>query len=156
MKKLFVNFEIPEGRGDIQTVKNLKKNFRFVDESYNANPASMISAIKNLNNLQKIGKQKKLLFLGDMLELGENSKILHKSLSREINKTDIDKVFVYGKYSVETFNSLIEKKKGRIFDNLEQAKKWFTKILDNDDFLMIKGSNATGLNVFAKNLKTGK
>ena len=88
-----------------------------------------------------------------MLELGKKSKKLHKKLSNEINKSDIDKVFVYGKYIRETFNSLSANKKGKAFDNLSEAYNHFGKIIRNNDLLMVKGSNATGLNRFSKNIK---
>ena len=156
MKKKFINFKIPGGRGDINIVKKFNKKFKFIDESYNANPLSMISAIKNMN-YYKVGKSnKKLVLLGDMLELGKKSKKLHKSLSEIINKSSIDKVYVFGKYIKETFNYLSTNKKGKIFKNLSEAHTHFGKILHNRDLLMIKGSNATGLNQFSKNIKKGQ
>ena len=91
-----------------------------------------------------------------MLELGSKSRKLHKALSATINKSNIDKVFVYGKYIKETFNSLAANKKGKIFKNLKEAHSHFKKILHNNDLLMIKGSNATGLNRFSKNIKKGQ
>ena len=47
----FANFKIPEGRGDVNIIKKFKKRFKFIDESYNANLASMTSAIINMNHL---------------------------------------------------------------------------------------------------------
>ena len=91
-----------------------------------------------------------------MLELGKKSKKLHKELSNTINKSNIDKVFVYGKHIKETFNSLSANKKGRVFDNLNEAYNHFSKIVHNNDLLMVKGSNATGLNQFSKNIKKGQ
>ena len=91
-----------------------------------------------------------------MCNFAKKSKKFHKALSREINKSDIDKVFVYGKYIKETFNSLSENKKGKIFNNLEEAHDHFSKIVHNNDILMVKGSNATGLNLFSKNIKKGQ
>ncbi len=44
-------------------------------------------------------------------------------------------------------------KKGKIFNNLKEAYNHFKKIIHNNDLLMIKGSNATGLNQFSKNIK---
>ena len=49
IKKKFMNFKIPEGRGDIKIVKKFNKKFKFIDESYNANPLSMMSAINNMS-----------------------------------------------------------------------------------------------------------
>ena len=89
-----------------------------------------------------------------MLELGKKTKKFHKELSNIINKSDIDKVFVYGKYIKETFKNLKSKnKKGKIFNNLNEALYYFSKIIHNNDLLMVKGSNATGLNQFSKNIK---
>ena len=153
MKNKFTNFIIPNGRGDIKIVKKFKKRFKFIDESYNANPLSMKSAIKNMNYYKRKGNAQKFVLLGDMLELGKKSKKLHKELSSLINKSDIDKVFVYGKHIKETFNSLSANKKGKLFNNLKEAYDHFSKIVHNNDLLMIKGSNATGLNQFSKNIK---
>ena len=155
MKKKFTNFSIPEGRGDIKVVKKFKSKFKFIDESYNANPLSMSSAIKNMNYYKRQHNTKKFVLLGDMLELGKKSRKFHKKLSTIINKTDIDKVFVYGKYIKETFNSLSRNKRGKVFNNLEEAYDHFNKIINNNDLLMVKGSNATGLNQFSKNIKKG-
>ena len=46
-------------------------------------------------------------------------------------------------------------KKGKIFNNLQEAYSHFSKIIHNNDLLMVKGSNATGLNQFSKNIKRG-
>jgi len=151
-EKIFINFKIPEGRGDVKIINKFDKKFQFIDESYNANPLSMISAIKNLNYNKN---NRKLMLLGDMLELGKRSKKFHRELSKTINRTSIDKVFVYGNHIKETFKYLSTFKKGKIFKNLDEAYHHFSKILDNNDILMIKGSNATGLNKFSKNIKKG-
>ena len=97
-----------------------------------------------------------MVLLGDMLELGKKTKKLHKELSTVINRSGVDKVFVYGKYIQETFNSLSAKKKGKVFNNLSEAYDHLSKILHNNDLLMVKGSNATGLNQLSKNIKKGK
>tara|TARA_Y100000590_G_scaffold381458_1_gene450648 strand:+ start:5002 stop:7854 length:2853 start_codon:yes stop_codon:yes gene_type:complete len=156
MEKKFINFEIPEGRGDIKLVKKFNKKFKFIDESYNANPLSMSSSITNMNFFKRKRNEKKIVFLGDMLELGKKSKKFHKTLSAVINKSDIDKVFVYGRHIRETYNYLSTNKKGKIFNNLQEAYSHFSKIIHNNDLLMVKGSNATGLNQFSNHIKKGQ
>jgi murE/murF fusion protein len=156
MKKIFIGFHLPEGRGDFKKVIKFNKKFNFIDESYNANPLSMISAISNMNFYKRKKNQRKFIFLGDMLELGKKSRKFHKSLSKVINGSDIDKVYVYGKYIKETFNALYANKKGKVFNNLREAYDHFSEILRNNDLLMIKGSNATGLNQFSKIIKKGQ
>ena len=71
----------------------------------------MLSAIKNMNYYKRDKNHRKLVFLGDMLELGSKSKKLHKTLSVAINRSDIDKVFVYGRHIKETFKYLSKNKK---------------------------------------------
>ena len=129
--------------------------FNLIDESYNANPLSMKYAIKNLDSL-KNNSGSKILILGDMLELGGSSRKYHRQLSREINKSDIDKVYVFGNYIKETFNKLKKKKRGEIFEKLNYLEKIFEKDLNNKDIVMIKGSNATGLFKFSQKIKKGK
>ena len=155
IKRKFNNFQIPTGRGDIKIVKKFKKIFKFIDESYNANPLSMSSAIKNISHYKVKNTSKKIAFLGDMLELGNKSKKLHKELSKVVNESDLDKVFVYGKHIRETYRHILKHKKGKIFNNLIEADDYFRKFINNNDLLMIKGSNATGLNQFSKNIKRG-
>ena len=156
MQRRFINFKIPEGRGDIKIIKKFNKKFKFVDESYNANPLSMKSAINNMNSYHYGYKHRKIAFLGDMLELGKKSKKFHRNLSIEINRSNIDKIFVYGKYIRETFNHLNVNKKGKVFKNIKDAYIHFSKFLHNNDILMVKGSNATGLNQFSKSIKKGQ
>ena len=53
IKSKFKNFESPEGRGKKYPIKRYKKNFKLIDESYNANPLSVKNAIKKFNLIKK-------------------------------------------------------------------------------------------------------
>ena len=112
--------------------------------------------IKNFtsNNIKK-DKFKKYLLLGDMLELGKKSDVLHKNISKVINTSDIDKVFVKGNKSLVTFRNIVKEKRGNIFQQDEDVDFTLNNIIANNDYLMIKGSNATGLNNFSKKLIKG-
>ena len=155
VKNKFTNFSIPNGRGDIKIVKKFNKKFKFIDESYNANPLSMNSAIKNMDHYKRKSNEKKIVLLGDMLDLGAKTKKYHRELSTTLNRSDVDKVFVYGKYIKDTFNSLSKKKKGKIFNSLKEAYLHLGKIVHKNDLVMVKGSYATGLSQFSKNIKKG-
>ena len=154
-QNIFYNFSIPLGRGDISKIKINNKNIFLIDESYNSNPLSVKSAIKNFDNID-IKSQKKYLILGDMLELGSHSKRLHLNLSSIINSSKIDKVNVIGKHIKETYRNIKKKKKGLILNENLQIIDLIKNDLNNNDYLMIKGSNSTGLNKFTNNLKVGK
>ncbi len=98
-------------------------------------------------------KSKKYLLLGDMLELGNYSKKLHESIAPIINKTKIDKVFVKGNKVISIFKKLTKSKKGKILRNKSEIIKLITNDLNNNDYLMIKASLATGFNDIVKDLK---
>ncbi|MDA9650983.1 UDP-N-acetylmuramoyl-L-alanyl-D-glutamate--2,6-diaminopimelate ligase [Candidatus Pelagibacter sp.] len=151
-KNIFTNFKIPNGRGDMSKIKINNKNLNLIDESYNSNPLSLKSAILNYDKITS-EKSKKYLLLGDMLELGNHSKKLHQSMATTINQTNIDKVFVKGSKVLSIFNSISKSKRGRILDNNFQIINLIKNDLNNNDYLMIKASNATGFNKIVNNLK---
>jgi murE/murF fusion protein len=151
-KNIFNNFKVPNGRGDISKIKINKKSLNLIDESYNSNPLSLKSAIVNFDKI-KSNTSKKYLLLGDMLELGKYSKKLHQSIGKIINKTKIDKVFVKGNDVLFTFNSISKSKRGKILNNNSEIINLIKNDLDNNDYLMIKASNATGFNMIVSKMK---
>ena len=151
-KKIFLYFESPEGRGDFSKIKLNNKKIILVDETYNSNPLSLKTAIENFDKIEK-GNSKKYLILGDMLELGKHSIKQHKLISKVLNKSNVHKVYVYGKYIKETFKNLKTNKKAKILTNKLQIIDLIKKDLNNNDYLMIKGSNSTGLHKITKILK---
>jgi len=152
--QIFKNFQPSEGRGKIHQIRRYKKNFRLIDESYNANPFSVKNALNSFFEIKK-DKFKKYLFLGDMLELGEKSEIYHKDLSQLINRSDIDKVFVKGEKTLFTYKNLKKEKRGNIFQCNQDVDFILKNIIANNDYLMIKGSNATGLNIISNAMIKG-
>jgi MurE/MurF fusion protein len=143
-KNIFFDFKFPEGRGDISKLKFKDKLISFVDESYNSNPLSLKTALINFANIKLKNKSKHVL-LGDMLELGENSPNYHRSMTKIINKLNIDKVHVYGKDIKKTYQGLTENKKGLVLTSIMQINDLINNTLSNKDYLMVKGSNSTGL-----------
>ena len=153
-KNIFKNYEPTEGRGKIHLISRYNKKFKLIDESYNANPLSIKNAIINFNLIKK-EKFKKYLILGDMLELGHKSEMYHKDLSQVINNTDIDKVFIKGEKTLFTYKYLNKSKRGNILQNKDDIDFILSSIMANKDYLMIKGSNATGLNAISKKMIKG-
>jgi murE/murF fusion protein len=154
-KNIFCDHKTTVGRGDIVKVKLFKKNLYLVDESYNSNPLSLKSALKNFDMI-KVDNSKKHLVLGDMLELGKYSKKLHIEIGKSINKTSLKNVNVIGQHVKWVFNHLNKNKRGLIIKKKSQIIDLIKNNLNNNDYLMIKGSNSTGLNILANQIKKGK
>nr|WP_321980269.1 UDP-N-acetylmuramoylalanyl-D-glutamyl-2,6-diaminopimelate--D-alanyl-D-alanine ligase [uncultured Cohaesibacter sp.] len=83
-----------KGRGQRHTLPAQEGSFLLIDESYNANPSSVAAALAALGLVQMSGR--KIAVLGDMLELGDDSKILHEGVLEPLLKADVDLVFLCG------------------------------------------------------------
>ena len=77
-------------------------------------------------------------------------------ISKIINRTAINNVNVIGKHIVETYKDISKGKKGVILKNNFEIINLIKNNINNNDYLMIKGSNSTGLFKLTKALKTGK
>ena len=112
----------------------IKKNSNtIILDAYNANPTSMEAA---LNNFRKISASHKIVFLGDMAELGEESFEEHKRIATILNGDKYDKVILVGKNFGEFsdgFNRLH-------FDDSGNAASWLKKNPIENSFILIKGS----------------
>ncbi|MDA7562274.1 UDP-N-acetylmuramoyl-L-alanyl-D-glutamate--2,6-diaminopimelate ligase [Candidatus Pelagibacter sp.] len=154
-KNIFCDHKTTVGRGDIVKVRLFKKNLYLMDESYNSNPLSLKSALKNFDMI-KVDNSKKHLVLGDMLELGKYSKKLHMEVGKSINKTSLKNINVIGKDIKWVFSNLNQDKRGLFIKKKSQIIDLIKNNLNNNDYLMIKGSNSTGLNTLVNQIKTGK
>ncbi len=153
-EKFFFNYNLPEGRGDYNYININKSKIHFIDESYNSNPLSLAFALNKFNKIRN-KSNRKIILLGDMLELGKFSKKLHIKAAEMINNTSIDKVYVYGKKIIDTFNKIRPQKRGRILNSRKDVINFLENDIKGGEYLMIKGSNSTGLNSIANKLKTG-
>ena len=88
--------------------------------------------------------------------MGKKSQMLHKKLSQIINQSNVNKIFIHGNHIMNTYKNVKKDKRGNILQSKEDFKEILLPILQNNDYLMIKGSNATGLNEITKNLIRGK
>ena len=89
-------FKLPKGRGNFLEIEKGLKKFYFLDESYNSNPASLAAALRQFRKMEISGN--KIVILGDMKELGENSKNFHLNMKKCVEDSNIDVVFTIGKF----------------------------------------------------------
>ncbi|WP_157015875.1 UDP-N-acetylmuramoylalanyl-D-glutamyl-2,6-diaminopimelate--D-alanyl-D-alanine ligase [Mesorhizobium xinjiangense] len=84
------------GRGARHVLSHPEGAFTLIDESYNANPASVKVALDLLAQTPVEGDGRRIAVLGDMRELGPHSAKLHAALAKAIDAAGIDKVFLAG------------------------------------------------------------
>jgi len=127
-----------EGRG-LRFVS--KSGAIIIDESYNANPASMIAAIGNLSN-GAIGR--KVIIMGEMKELGEISPKAHKEIADVAKKT--------ADYCVGVGRGFEALGLDKWYPNVEQLIKELGGIIKENDTVLIKGSHSVGLDLAVKEI----
>nr|CAD7413745.1 unnamed protein product [Timema poppensis] len=131
------NFSVTKGRGNIHKVKYNKKYIHLIDDSYNASPASMKTAIKTLSTYSN---QRKVALLGDMLELGDKSIEFHTDLVKIVTENNIDKIYTVGKFMLELHELLPDNIRGAHFNDSNQLKSDLANIIQNNDAILVKGS----------------
>lgn len=132
------------GRGRIQRLKHPRGKFTLVDESYNANPASMGAAITLLAQMPVGANGRRIAVLGDMLELGDHSQKLHAGLAEPLQEAGIDRVFLGGAEMAALRDKLRETMKVDYQPTVEALLPQVVSAARPGDVLMIKSSNGIG------------
>ncbi|MEK7818462.1 MAG: UDP-N-acetylmuramoyl-tripeptide--D-alanyl-D-alanine ligase [Bacteroidota bacterium] len=127
------NFSAPQKRMELISHKGIT----IINDSYNANPDSMLSALKTLESFQSKGR--KIAVLGDMFELGSASKTEHENIGLSINKMGIDFIFGVGKFTKRTILN-IRNKEAKYFFSKKELVKYLKKFVKKNDVMLIKGS----------------
>ena len=155
IKKLS-NFKNIEGRGNTFNLNFLGKSLSIINESFNANPNSMEAAIISFNNLNSKSCLRKVLFIGDMMELGRFSENYHKKIAQLINNTSIDIVYAVGEEIRYLWEEIDFQKKGALFQNVDQVILNLQDLFDNNDVVMLKASSKINFSKVIKEINTQK
>ena len=132
-------FELLEGRGFTINIKGIK----IIDDSYNANPSSVILAIKRIESI--INNGNKIFIFGDMLELGVESISEHEKIAEYLNNSNINVVITYGEYSYNTFTNLNNSITKKHFSDIDELKHHLKIIIKKGDLIYLKGSRTMKL-----------
>lgn len=135
------------GRGKRHVLRHPGGSITLIDESYNANPASMAAAMALLNATPVTGEGRRIAVLGDMLELGEHSAKLHAALAGLIVGTGTQTVFLGGPEMRALAKALPAEIKTEYRAGVEELKPVLLAALKPGDVVMIKSSKGIG---FAK------
>jgi UDP-N-acetylmuramoyl-tripeptide--D-alanyl-D-alanine ligase len=142
LTQVFESFYPGVGRGKQYKIKLYNKNILLIDDSYNASYESVLAL---LNYIQTF-KFKKILILGDILEIGIRSYEIYLKLSKEVQNIDV--IITVGN-GIECLNRLLSNVLFH-YNSVDDLIKNFEKVINNipDDNIIIgvKGSNKIGLN----------
>ncbi|TVQ53945.1 MAG: UDP-N-acetylmuramoyl-tripeptide--D-alanyl-D-alanine ligase [Rhodobacteraceae bacterium] len=142
----------PEGRGARWTValgpNGVDGTVRVIDESYNANPASVGAALAVLaaapveHGVGRIARGRRIAVLGDMLELGPQAEALHAALAEHPAMAGVDLVATVGARMRALDAALPAAKRAGWFETAAEAAERVRRLVDAGDVAMVKGSNS--------------
>ena len=134
-------FEPLAGRGAETTIAVAGGTFTFIDESYNANPVSMTSAIATLGARAVTGRR--IVALTDMLELGPETQAFHAGLAAPLEAASIDLVFCAGPLMKSLWDALPATRRGGYAQTAEALAPELVLAVAAGDVVMVKGSNGS-------------
>ncbi|HIC92155.1 MAG TPA: UDP-N-acetylmuramoyl-tripeptide--D-alanyl-D-alanine ligase [Syntrophaceae bacterium] len=164
-----LNMEMETIKGGIEDFKPLSKRMeilempdgiKVINDSYNANPGSMVAALKTLTDLKNDGRG--IVVLGDMLELGDASKSAHYHIGKSIAQSKIDHLMVIGDYAESVLKGAMDAGmsthklfRGRTHKDLSLKLK---ETMKAGDWVLVKGSRNMHMEILidelTKNLQT--
>jgi UDP-N-acetylmuramoyl-tripeptide--D-alanyl-D-alanine ligase len=131
------------GRGACHEVAVSGGTLLLIDESYNANPASMEAAIAAMASVSREKFPRRVAVLGDMLELGEHARTLHEGLVKAIATARIDLVFAAGPMMRHLYDALPDGCRGAWAEKSAGLEVVLDERLAPGDVVMVKGSNGS-------------
>ena len=143
-------FGAPAGRGAQSEHEISGGAFRLIDESYNANPASMAAALAVLG---AAAKGRKIAVLGDMLELGAASGEMHRGLAGPIEVAGVDRVFCCGADMRGLYEILPAARRGTWAVDSAALKDDVLSAVRPGDTVMVKGSLGSRMGLIVEALK---
>jgi UDP-N-acetylmuramoyl-tripeptide--D-alanyl-D-alanine ligase len=116
-----------------------------IDESYNANPASMRAALATLDAVSRAKFGRRIAVLGDMLELGPDAPNLHRDLFEAVDGAGIDQLFACGPHMKGLYDAAPAAMKGGYAETASAIAPLVMAQLRAGDAVIVKGSNGTRL-----------
>ena len=150
---VFADMVPSPGRGERTVLEKGDGKALLIDESYNASPAAVQALIEVLGEINGRYTQRRILVLGDMLELGDEGPALHADLAKSVEAFDIDKVFTAGPLSRALFEALPPAKRGIACDDAEALCDLVADDVGAGDVVAVKGSLGSGTKVVVDAIK---
>ena len=143
----------PVGRGARVSLRVPGGSALLIDESYNANPASMAAAIALLGQAPVGQRGRRIAVLGDMLELGAAGAELHRGLAAPLQEANVDLVFCSGPLMHALWEALPSGRRGGYAETAAALEAGVLEAIHDGDVVMVKGSLGSKMGPIVKALE---
>ncbi len=140
------------GRMEISSLPN---GFHLINDTYNANPASMTQALKTLTLMAKQGHS--IAVLGDMLELGKDSDQLHREIGNFAAMEKVSRLYLHGKHAAHILEGALEKgfeKENTLWGTKQEIARDVLQQAQKGDWILLKGSRGMAMETIISDIKT--
>lgn len=147
-------FQAADGRGKTVEV-NLSNGagITLIDEAYNANPASIRSAVASLAVRSVPEGGRRIAVLGDIGELGTQAAELHRGLAGTLADAELDQVFLFGEHMQHLYQAARGKALNvQHWETLDDLRTDLPQLLHDGDVVLMKASGTMGLQGLVKEL----
>lgn len=141
------------GRGVRRQLGLASGSALLIDESYNANPASMAAALNVLGRADVGPRGRRIAVLGDMLELGATGPDLHRGLAASVIENKIDAVFCCGPLMRHLWDALPAAKKGGYAESSAALEPQVVATVGTGDVITVKGSLGSRMKIIVTALE---
>jgi UDP-N-acetylmuramoyl-tripeptide--D-alanyl-D-alanine ligase len=132
-----------KGRGQRHLIGLDGGEVLLIDESYNANPASMAATLKSLGEERDVTRR--IGVLGPMRELGSHSSALHAGLAPAVLDAHVDRLILIGEEMRPLDEALNDRVPVDRVDSVDEATETLRRIVRPGDAVLVKASNSVGL-----------
>ncbi len=137
------HFSPQKGRGERFSIPTPDGPATIIDESYNANPASMRAALALLAAAKPGPKGRRIAVIGDMLELGPKAAAMHAELAADLSANKVDLLFGAGPLTRALYEAAPESMRAAWTERSSELTDEVARVLRGGDIAMIKGSNGS-------------
>jgi UDP-N-acetylmuramoyl-tripeptide--D-alanyl-D-alanine ligase len=136
-------FSPQKGRGERFSIPTPDGTATIIDESYNANPASMRAALALLAAAKPGPKGRRIAIIGDMLELGPKAAAMHAELAADLRASKVDLLFGAGPLTRALFEAAPASMRAAWTERSSELTDEVARALRGGDIAMVKGSNGS-------------
>lgn len=152
---VLAGLEAQAGRGASFLVSLDRGSARIIDDSYNANPVSMASAVATLARHTPEGKGRRIAVLGEMLEIGSSAPERHRELAKLLADAGVSELIGVGAQMTHAVAALPSSITGAMASSPADALERLMGTLRPGDVVLIKGSNGSGVHKVVASLRNG-